>query len=223
MASTADRTERRADALSKERIIAAAIEILDVEGRDALTFRALAARLATGAGALYWHVSNKDELLAAATNSVIARAIGAAPTHEGTDDGIRSLALRLFDAFEAHPWVGTELSREAWRSGNTRIFEAVGGRLRRLGVPEDSQFDAASALTSYLSGAATQTASRARGVPRGLDRESFLALTSERWAQLDPEEFPFVHLVAPKLATHDDRTQFVAGIDLILAGISALD
>jgi hypothetical protein len=41
---------RTADVLSKERIFEAAIEILDAHGENALTFRALTARLATGAG-----------------------------------------------------------------------------------------------------------------------------------------------------------------------------
>ena len=48
MATRNQRTERRTDALSKERIVEAAIEILDDEGEAALTFRALSARLATG-------------------------------------------------------------------------------------------------------------------------------------------------------------------------------
>src|ERR1700744_1302650 len=67
------RTERRADALSKERIVEATIELLDAEGEEALTFRALAARLATGSGAIYWHVADKQALLAAATDQVIGR------------------------------------------------------------------------------------------------------------------------------------------------------
>src|SRR5580704_3246894 len=66
MATRAQRAERRADALSKERIVADAIEILDAGGESALTFRALAARLATGSGAIYWHVASKNELLMAA-------------------------------------------------------------------------------------------------------------------------------------------------------------
>ena len=41
MATRNQRTERRTDALSKERIVEAAIEILDDEGEAALTFRAL--------------------------------------------------------------------------------------------------------------------------------------------------------------------------------------
>jgi AcrR family transcriptional regulator len=73
MANRTQRAERRTDALSKDRIVEAAIGILDTEGEGALTFRALTARLATGAGAIYWHVASKSELLAATTNDVIAR------------------------------------------------------------------------------------------------------------------------------------------------------
>ena len=43
-----------------------------------------------------------------------------------------------------------------------------------------------------------------------------------RWIQRAPEAYPFVHQVADRLAGHDDRAQFLAGIDLILAGIEAL-
>src|ERR1700761_4054738 len=67
------RPERRTDALSKERIVEAAIAILDADGDAALTFRALATRLATGSGALYWHVADKNDLLAAAAADVIAQ------------------------------------------------------------------------------------------------------------------------------------------------------
>jgi hypothetical protein len=42
-----------------------------------------------------------------------------------------------------------------------------------------------------------------------------------QWTQLDPAQYPFVRQVAPQLPGHDDREQFLAGIDLILAGISA--
>src|ERR1700683_98252 len=73
MANRAERAGRRTDALSKERIVQAAIEILDAGGESALTFRALAARLATGSGAIYWHGASKNDLLAAATDDVIAR------------------------------------------------------------------------------------------------------------------------------------------------------
>src|SRR6202453_1382468 len=103
MAAKAQRTERRTDALSKERIVEAAIEILDADGESALTFRALAARLATGAGAIYWHVADKNDLLAAATNDVIARVMTDVVRAAEPREAIRAIALGMFDAIDAHP------------------------------------------------------------------------------------------------------------------------
>lgn len=129
MAIKKQRAVRRTDALSKERIVEAAIEILDSDGEGALTFRTLAAHLATGSGAIYWHVANKDDLLAAATNDVIARVMADLPGGARPREAIRALALGLFDAIDAHPWVGTQLSRAPWLAAIPQIFEGFGSRL----------------------------------------------------------------------------------------------
>jgi AcrR family transcriptional regulator len=203
----------------QERIIETAIEILDTEGESALTFRALAARLATGSGAIYWHVANKDELLAAAASDVIARVVTDVAGGTESREAIRSIALGVYDAIDAHPWVGTQLSREPWQFAVLRIFEAVGGQLQALGVPEPAQFNCASALVNYVLGLAGHHAAAARLLAPGTDRTAFLATAAARWAQLDPAQYPFMRQVAAQLPGHDDREQFLAGIDLILAGI----
>ena len=222
MATKGQRAKRRTDALSKERIVEAAIEILDADGESALTFRALAARLATGSGAIYWHVANKNDLLAATTNHVIAGVMTEVVSGAEPREAIRAIALGVFDAIDAHPWVGTQLSGEPWQSAVMEIFEGIGGQLPALGVPERAQFDCASALLNYVLGLAGQYAAGARLLAGVADRSAFLATIAARWAQLDPAEYPFVHQVATQLPGHDDREQFLAGIDLILAGIGAV-
>jgi AcrR family transcriptional regulator len=221
MAIRTQRAERRTDALSKERIVDAAIGILDAGGESALTFRALAARLATGAGAIYHHVASKDELLAATASSVIAGVMNPASGAEPRA-AIRGMALGTFDAIDAHPWVGAQLSREPWQSAMLQIFEGFGGQLQALGVPARAQFDCASALLNYVLGLAGQYAAGARLLAREMGRSAFLAAAAARWAQLDPAQYPFVRQVAAQLSEHDDREQFLAGIDLILAGIAAV-
>ena len=52
-----------AKGLDRQVIVNAALALLDEDGIDALTLRALAARLGVQAPALYWHVRNKQELL----------------------------------------------------------------------------------------------------------------------------------------------------------------
>lgn len=215
------KNERRTDALSKERIVETAIEILDAEGEGALTFRALTTRLSTGAGAIYHHVANKDELLRAATDGVVSRVSVDEAEDPEPREAIRVLAHGAFDAIDAHPWVGTQLSREPWQPAVLRILEGFGGQLQALGLSEPAQFDAASALLNYVLGLAGQYAAGARLIPRETDRTAFLEQVAVRWEQLDPAEFPFVRKLATQLPEHDDREQFVAGIDLILAGIES--
>jgi len=219
MATRARHTERREDALSRERIINAAVELLDTAGESGLTFRALSAHLRTGPGAIYWHVANKSELLIAATDAVLAGTMTTDAADDAPEDAIRAVALGVFDAIDAHPWVGTQLSRAPTQPTMMRIFERIGQQIHALGNPETTQFTSASALLTYILGAAGQNAANAR--TDETDRTKFLETESAVWANLDPDEYPFTRNVADQLRDHDDRAQFLAGIDLILAGIAS--
>ena len=232
MASTrTGRSQRRTDALSRERIVEAAVALLDAAGEGGLTFRALTERLATGPGAIYWHVANKDELLAAATDGVVAAALagGPAPAEGSPRDEIRAVALGLFAAIHEHPWLAaqlsTQLSRSPWGSVTARIFEGIGRQVRALDVSERNWFTATSALVHYILGAAGQNAANAasaRLLGPGVDRGEFLDAAATAWEELDPDDYPFTRAVAGQLRDHDDRDQFLAGIDLLLAGLTAL-
>jgi AcrR family transcriptional regulator len=214
------RTPRRTDALSTERIVAAAVEILDADGEGALTFRALSTRLATGAGAIYWHISDKDALLTAATEHVITTALTGDPRTAAPDAAIRAIALNIFDAIDAHPWVGAHLVRQPWQLAMVEIFERVGGHLKALGVGDDDLFNAGSALVNYILGVAGQNAANARLRPPGSDRAALLDGIAGRWLRFDTERYPVVHQMAAQLRDHDDREQFLAGIDILLAGLA---
>jgi AcrR family transcriptional regulator len=218
----AGKADRRAQALSKERIVEAAIVLLDAEGEAGLTFRALAARLTTGSGAIYWHVADKTELMTAASNAVMAKALAGLDAETGPRAGIRAVALAVFDAIDAHPWAGTQLFRDPAGSAMVEIIEGIGGRLLRLNVPGEALFDAGSALLNYVLGVAGQNAANARGHPAEADRAALLKAVAGRWTERDPANYPFVHRIAARLADHDDRAQFLAGLDLILAGIERL-
>ncbi len=79
MSNTVAPPPRRADALTRDTIIDAAIALLDTAGEGGLTFRALATRLSTGAGAIYWHVADKDDLFTAASDAIVTRAMDGRP------------------------------------------------------------------------------------------------------------------------------------------------
>ncbi len=93
--------------------------------------------------------------------------------------------------------------------------------MRALGVPSASQFSAVSALWNYILGVAGQNAANARAPRQETDRTAYLASVADDWAALDPEEYAFTRGVAGQLREHDDRAEFLTGIDLILTGIAA--
>jgi len=221
MATRARNTDRREDALSRDRIVAAAVELLDAAGEGGLTFRALSARLRTGPGAIYWHVANKGELLGAATDAVLAGTLLPGAPGQTPEQAIREIALGLFDAIDEHAWVGGQMSRVASQSATLRIFERIGRQVQALGVPDEGQFHAASAVLNYILGVAGQNAANARTQAPGTNRTDVLGAESAIWERLDPAEYPFIHTVAGQLRDHDDREQFLAGIDLILKGIAS--
>lgn len=200
----------------------AAVDILDEGGADALTFRALASRLSTGAGAIYHHVANKSDLLAAAADEVVDAALGASAT-DGSEPRVRGVMLRLYDAIGAHPWLGTQLAAAPWQRAVLRLFDRIGSELDELGVPENAQFDAASALVYHLLGVASQYDAGTRLPDVAVSRPAFLeSAVSDLLRTGGPSRYPFITRVTQQFTAHDDRDQFGSGVEIILAGIATL-
>ncbi|MFC8450675.1 TetR/AcrR family transcriptional regulator [Kitasatospora sp. NPDC057223] len=239
MVTQTRQSQRRRQVLSRERIVEAAVELLDAEGEKALTVRALAERLSTGSGAIYHHVGNMGELLQAATATVVAGALpplrtpaGSPQTCESTgspEEAIRAAALGLFDAAAEHPWLAgqlaVQLTRSPWGTVTPRVFESIGRQVRALGVPRQDWFTTTSTLVHYILGATAQNAQTPDGTgaaPESAEeRADFLDTASRAWQGLDPDDYPFLHDIADQMREHEDREQFLTGIALILAGITA--
>lgn len=215
-------TPRREESLSRDRIIEAAIELLDSSGEGGLTFRSLSERLATGPGALYWHVANKDDLVSAACDAIVARTLADGAVSATPEHTLRELAGGLFDLIDLHPWVGSALAAAHGQLPIVRILERIGRQVRALGVPDAAQWATASVLLNYILGVGSQNAANGQFArTRGIDRDAFLAALSAKWLALDPEDFAFTRSFADRLPTHDDRADFQAGIDVILDGIAS--
>ncbi|MFD8785374.1 TetR/AcrR family transcriptional regulator [Kitasatospora sp. NPDC059599] len=231
MPTRARRTQRRNQVLSREQIIDAAIGLLDAGGEGALTVRAMTDRLATGSGAIYYHVGNRDELLDAATETVITAALATRPAGAQATpaDEIRVVALALFDAIAEHHWLATRLILQIVRNPvgpvTVGIFERLGRQVGALGVPQARWFDAASTLVHYILGAISQNA-RVEGDTSGIDpeadREELFDATSRAWQELDAESHPFLHAIVGQIREHDDREQFLTGIAVVLDGLTRL-
>src|SRR3954454_22976476 len=95
---------RRNRGLSRDRIVAAAIELADADGLGALSMARLAERLGCGTMSLYRHVANKDELV----TFMLSEALTPPPAPSVGSNWREALtpgASGLWDVFHEHPWV----------------------------------------------------------------------------------------------------------------------
>jgi TetR/AcrR family transcriptional regulator, tetracycline repressor protein len=77
------RLSRRAPHLEREKVVAAALQLLNEVGFEGLTLRRLAAKLDVKAAALYWHFDNKQDLINEVAGAIIDEKIaaGTLPEH----------------------------------------------------------------------------------------------------------------------------------------------
>ena len=91
-----------ADPLSRERVLDAAMAIVEADGVAGLSMRSLAAKLGVAVTAIYWHVGNKDELLAALVERIGAEVGGIRTTGRTPEQRIVSTAKSLLASIDAH-------------------------------------------------------------------------------------------------------------------------
>ncbi|MEU6041354.1 TetR/AcrR family transcriptional regulator C-terminal domain-containing protein [Actinomadura sp. NPDC047616] len=104
------RARRDAPPLTRERIVAEAVALLDEEGPDRLTMRRLAERLGTGSTTLYWHVETKDDVLDLALDAILGEFPVPARTGDWRADATALLA-EWRAAMLRHPWSAALLGR----------------------------------------------------------------------------------------------------------------
>lgn len=88
--------------LSRQRVLATALDYVDTHGIDELTMHKLAAGLGVGDMSLYNHVRNKDDLLAGIAGLVWAEAAAAAPAGDDTVAWLHTLGHAIRDACTRH-------------------------------------------------------------------------------------------------------------------------
>jgi AcrR family transcriptional regulator len=154
--------------LNRERIVRAAVEILDAEGHAGLSMRRAAARLQVTAGSLYWYVAGKDELLELALDEVI----GEVRVDLEEPDWRRAIAGMAHDhraMLRRHAWVLTLLGTQPNMGPNAlRLAESGLGILARAGFDDDLLDGALAAVNDHVIGAVVAEAAW-RGAARQTD------------------------------------------------------
>jgi AcrR family transcriptional regulator len=211
-------TERRPH-LTRERVVAAAIDLADRDGIESISMRRLAQELGVEAMSLYTHVRNKDDLLDGMADAVVSKI----PVRADAADwktSLHRMVLAARSVILSHPWAPRMLEmRSTPGPAVLRYVDAVVGILREGGFSIAQAHHALHILGSRLLGF-TQDLFDDSG---DLEPEAAARIASELGAV-----FPYAAEMALAV-THegalgpcDDDTEFEFALDFILDGLDRL-
>jgi len=211
------RTDRRTP-LSRDRVIDAALGLVDEGGIEALSMRKLARELGVEAMSLYNHVANKDAILDGIVEVVAAEA---ELPPDGTEwkGAIRQSAIATRDMLVRHPWAsGLWMSRQGGGTARLRRADWLLRTFREAGLSEELTFHAYHVVESHILGFTVQ---QLNFPYRGAELEE---RASRFLARFPVDEFPdFAEHVQQHLEPYEgDEGGFELGLDLILDGLERL-
>ncbi len=209
--------------LTRAAVTERALAVADASGLDALTIRKLAADLGVTPMALYWHFRSKDELL----DGLVERVWGEIDISVDPDapwpDQLRKLLTALLAVLRAHP-AATQLLAQKEKMNNDAALAATEvtlDLLRRAGFdPEEASSVARSALWTGLTLVMSEPGITAidEGERAEIQRQSQVKL-----ATLPLSKYPrLVECAVPMTACDDPETHYQFGVDMFMAGVTAL-
>jgi TetR/AcrR family transcriptional regulator, tetracycline repressor protein len=202
--------------LTRERVVATALRIVDRDGLDALTMRALGRELGVDPMAVYHHLPNKAAVLDGVVEAVLGEVPLDAPGELPWTEELAALARGYRDALRAHPnALPVVATRPDVSPAALRLLDTALGILLRAG------FDAADALK------AVHTAS-CLVVGHALDESGLAVAASEELSVadvaamqqrgLETGEYPNLAAAAPAADGLAADDSFEAGLAALIAG-----
>jgi AcrR family transcriptional regulator len=201
--------------LSRQRVLDAALDLVDRNGLRALTMRSLGEELGVEAMTLYHYIPHKDALLDGLVEQIFT---AAAPAMDGSADwreALRRYATVLREGLLRHPAVlPLATSRPAATAVTLDNIEACLRMLTDHGFPLGRALHMLNALSVFVIGHATAEAQVVVGAQE--------AGGAEWLAALEPERYPLVTRAAREAGGDDDAKRFAFALDAMLLGFEAL-
>ncbi len=218
--------------LSRERVLAAALELVDREGLSALSMRRLGTELGVEAMALYRYASSKDALLDGLVEALyleleerLAADPGTAPRdgEPAWRAGLHRIARATYDVCLAHPQAVPLLSTRMLAVPMARRplavlkdHERVLALLADAGLDEARSATVFRAFTAWLLGYVSVELGPMVDNPDESDPAFRLGLH-----RMPPQELPRLRETAPALADHGGPTGLAMGLDALLGRFTA--
>ncbi len=219
---------RSGRALSRDRIVAAAIELADAEGLPALSMARLADRLGSATMSLYRHVASKDDLLV----FMMDAAPGPPPAVErarGWRAGLDLWARALRGVYYRHPWIlQAAMGRPPLEPSGLAWFDAGLGALGATRLAPGQKMAVILLVLNYVRGEAQVATglmlSQKRTARERRDLQGWYGRTLE--TLVDPSRFPaLAALIAAGVfapGDSDGAADFDFGLERLLDGVAAL-
>jgi len=211
--------EQVRERLTRERVIDAALRIMDEEGLDAVTMRRLGKALGVEAMSLYHYVSDKEDLLQGLCSRVMSEFD--IPQHDDRPwaERARSGAREWRRVLKAHPNVLSlfaERSKPMTDLQALRPMEYALSLIMEAGVADRDAVRVFHVFGGYIMGFVIMEVGR-MFTAGALDAES---PNADAVAPTFPaSELPHIAAALPHLAETDPDEQFELGLDLLLAGM----
>jgi AcrR family transcriptional regulator len=208
--------------ITREVVMATALEIIDRDGADALSMRRLAAALNRDPMIVYRHAANKAALLDGVAEIVLAQLKVDSADPEWADQ-LRAVARDYRRLALTHPHVVPLLVTRPLATplalrppGTLRPLEHILALLTRAGFTGPDALHIYRALFGFLHGHILNELQELVDNPDETD--DLLRLGLHR---LPIAEFPLLRGLAPALATYDGAAEFERGLDILLTGLAA--
>jgi AcrR family transcriptional regulator len=215
---------RRDRGLSRERIVKTAIQLADAEGIDAVTMRAVAQKLRTGAMSLYWHVGSKDDLMDLMRDAVVGEFERIEHPSGDWRADLTAIATDSRDAFLRHPWLTSVVGGRPTLGPNfIRHAELSLGVVSHLDADAATQLAIVFAVDDYVRGFVTRELEEVGG-PQGSvdDREWQESVAPYMREILASGDYPHLAaMVTGRGYEMDSDTRFSFGLECLLDGIAA--
>jgi AcrR family transcriptional regulator len=216
---------RRRDPLTREAIVATALEVLDAEGLDRFSMRRVADELDTGAASLYWHVGSKDGLLDLIMEEVIGEQLDGIPDPEPArwQEQLREVARKMRETILRHrDIVRVSIGRIPMGPNALRLSERVLAILRAGGVPDELAVQSYLLMFSVINGFTADEAGYAHEpAETAPPMDQAGEMVRDYLASLPAEEFPNLREVAEHFAITDQDARFELLLDLFVDGLAA--